>query len=233
MEKKVHTKSTWSVKYEFSSGPHWLAFWYGAWAFISDRKKRARFSTKEEARLALRAFQQTWYRPIGQTKPYILTKVWKHGHRPLQRSARISTPTSREYSKSNFAGPWDREQSEVNWVSKRTGLPMMLRRAPEGYLQGFVGIPRGNYLFGTRDELLNVHGGVSFCGRSPEGNSSFPDSDLWWFGFHAGHCTDIIPRNPVRVFQDSRYRTIAFMRKHCERLGEQIRRFDVLPANPG
>ena len=229
MTKRNRIDSTWSIKYEFSCGPQWLAFWYGTWAFISNRKDRARFNSKEEAQEALLRFQRTWYRPIGQTRPYVIVRTWKHGKRPDRPTARISTlqaPVTPTYH-----GPWEKEKDSVQWISRRSGLPMMIRRSPEGYLRGLVGIPRGNYLYGARDELLTVHGGVSFCGRSDDGDFTFPDSDMWWFGFHAGHCTDVIPQNPVRVFHDSSYKTVAFMRRQCEKLGEQIRRFDILAAN--
>lgn len=230
MKKKTRPDSMWSVKYEFSSGPHWLALWYGTWAFITDRSKRARFASKEEARQALSVFRQSWYRPIGTTRPYTLVCTWKHGKKPVRSSVRIRAKSSCG-SPEPIPGPWQKEGQELIWTSRRTGLPMIIQRSSEGYLQGFVGISPDNYLFGARDELLTVHGGVSYCGRSVRGTLAFPDLNLWWFGFHAGHCTDVIPSNPVRVFQDSSYKTMTFMRRQCEKLGEQIRRFDILVAN--
>lgn len=104
---------------------------------------------------------------------------------------------------------------------------MILRRAVDGHWLAYVGIPMGNYLYGARDESLVVHGNVSYCGFLPEEDDAPAGSRHWWYGFHGGNSTDIVPARPHRTYRESKYRTQAFMRKHCESLGEQIRRFDI------
>lgn len=217
---------SWSVKYEFSTGPAWLMFWFGAWVFTSTRKNRTKFETKTQAKEALRQFQKTWYRPIGQNNSYILSRTWRHGKGPKRIKAAKIKSRSIVSPNSRVSGPWDKEKSECVWVSNITNLNMMVIRSDSGYLCGYVEVPKKNYLHGSRDELMQVHGGVTFCGRLHEFFNVSDDS--WWFGFHAGHCTDVIPSNPVRVFLDSKYRNISYMKSQCEKLGEQIRRYDMI-----
>lgn len=217
---------TWSVKYEFSTGPAWLMFWFGAWVFTTTKENRSKFKTKTQARKALRQFQNTWYRPVGQTNRYVLSKTWKCGKRPKKRTVKIQS-LNVDKDPVHISGPWDKEDSECIWTSKVSGLNMMVVRSESGYLCGYVEVPKSNYLHGVKDELMNVHGGITFCGRLHEFFNVSEDS--WWFGFHAGHCTDIIPSNPVRVFWDSEYRNFKYMKENCEKLGEQIKRYDAFP----
>lgn len=64
-----------------------------------------------------------------------------------------------------------------------------------GYRCGYVGVPKGDPLYGMQydDEIfyaVSVHGGLSF---SDTRKFVTPD-DIWFFGFDCGHCGDAVDK---------------------------------------
>lgn len=64
-----------------------------------------------------------------------------------------------------------------------------------GYRCGYVGVPKGDPLYGMQydDEIfdfVSVHGGLSFSGT----RKFITSDDLWFFGFDCGHCGDAVDK---------------------------------------
>lgn len=64
-----------------------------------------------------------------------------------------------------------------------------------GYRCGYVGVPKGDPLYGMQydDEIfdnISVHGGLSFSGT----RKFITSDDLWFFGFDCGHCGDAVDK---------------------------------------
>lgn len=104
------------------------------------------------------------------------------------------------YDKSEWPdGPWINEPDLVKWVDQATGLRCLIRRRPEGNLNGYVGVLPDHPFYRVTaytklhddPELkldLKVHGGVTYDGK-------FEDicPHTWWFGFDTHHYNDKIP----------------------------------------
>lgn len=64
-----------------------------------------------------------------------------------------------------------------------------------GYRCGYVGVPKGDPLYGMQydDEIfdsVDAHGGLSFSGT----RKFITSDDLWFFGFDCGHCGDAVDK---------------------------------------
>lgn len=131
-------------------------------------------------------------------------------------------------------GPWDNEPDRVEW--SHGGFPCLIVRGPLGALCGYVAVPASHPWHGVDSDVIGaeVHGGITYsracegdiCHVPPPGE---PD-DVWWLGFDAAHCYDVIPGPPVAPpgvyplnhgLANGTYRTIGYMRAECERLAEQ------------
>lgn len=142
-------------------------------------------------------------------------------------------------------GPWDQESDREDWTTK-AGLPAIALRQDSGHWCGYVGVRRGHPV--TRfdaDEVVLVHGGFTY-GPSPcaghvchIAKPGEPD-DLLWYGFDFAHHRDAYPRRRLSndlewkkgvafYRHDARYpslsgtiygtyRTIAYVRRECERV---------------
>ena len=120
--------------------------------------------------------------------------------------------------------PWLDEPNEMEF--EHCGLKCkILRVLTIGHLCGYVGIPENHRFYKkSYDDLneineLEVHGGLNFAGKINAKDG------LWFFGFDAAHCGDLIPFMPPGPFRSSiyesqEYRDISFMEKECEKLAE-------------
>lgn len=100
------------------------------------------------------------------------------------------------------------------------------------HLCGYVGVPKGNLLFGADAHkqsfsvngvksahsiayYLNAHGGINYSKKWKDG--------LWYFGFDCAHSEDICPGGfSADSFQLKKYRNFAYVRKECKHLAKQI-----------
>lgn len=66
------------------------------------------------------------------------------------------------------AGPWLGEADKLSWVDPATGLECIMLRNPEGFLSGYVGVPKTHPMSGWDHEAvpvgigIEVHGGLAY-----------------------------------------------------------------------
>lgn len=84
----------------------------------------------------------------------------------------------------------------------------------------------------TPGAAIEVHGGITFSDFCAEARDKsrhichVPDAGepahVWWLGFDCGHYKDLAPGIRMNIFMDGDYRTIAYVRRQCARLAEQL-----------
>lgn len=83
-------------------------------------------------------------------------------------------------SKPKAEGPWIGEADKVSWLDEATGFECIMLREPEGFLAGYVGVPRDHPLWGWEhgavpaDLGIEVHGGLNYSRICEEGPSPAP-----------------------------------------------------------
>ncbi len=129
---------------------------------------------------------------------------------------------------------------------------VFIRRAGNGVLCGYVGVPSEHPLYGlgyfeiyelldSKDISVDCHGGLSWANQfeiKAEHLSLYEGVDLncWFFGFDCAHLYDVVPGHPPAILnsalQDgrSRYRNIAYVERHCKKLHETIEKYRLLAA---
>jgi hypothetical protein len=65
--------------------------------------------------------------------------------------------------------------------------------------------------------FFNVHGGITFSGRSDENNEYPARGGRWWFGFDCAHLNDRTAYRPCGVFRSQEY-----VEAECESLASQL-----------
>lgn len=149
-------------------------------------------------------------------------------------------------------GPWDQEPDKVQWVDRETGFDCLAVRNPQmGNWCGYVGVPPSHRLHGFHyadpfhgerlpiDEVIAVHGGVTFAGGCQEGYPADrgvchvpapgrPDN-VWWFGFDCAHAGDLVPSMEAFYTEHGLgsdwacfYRSLRFVRSEVARLAAQL-----------
>lgn len=118
-------------------------------------------------------------------------------------------------------GPWNNEPSRVRWKDTNSGLECVARRSPHlGIWLGYVVVPEGHKWHEQVVWDARVHGGVSYCGPSPEN----PNSSEWWVGFDCGHDWDLVPFSydgSELIDFDVVYRDLGFVWRECANLAAQ------------
>lgn len=102
------------------------------------------------------------------------------------------------------AGPWDVELDKAVWAHE--GVDCMIKRNALGAWCGYVGVKKGQHLFGVEYYNVNtvdtdIHGGLTYsaecfgdiCHQSEDGDH------VWWFGFDCCHSFDFYPGD-TRMF---------------------------------
>ena len=145
--------------------------------------------------------------------------------------------------KSNFPeGQWTKEPDHVEWFDEKTGYPCVVVRYPfTGHLCGYVGIDQDHRFYGKdfyeinsdktcKKEPLDVHGGVNYAASGSEFiyHSRVDNDKLWWLGFDCSRIGDLYPSilqyppTLMRLYQDSKYRTVTYVMMECKNLSEQL-----------
>jgi hypothetical protein len=120
------------------------------------------------------------------------------------------------------SGPWDDEPDQLQWVDANTGRRCLIRRNfRSGILLGYVGVELGDPAYGLdyADLDVDVHGGLTWSGHNDRWSPG-----TWWLGFDCGHACDQSP-HPDWTYgegEEVRYRTIGYVRRHCELLAAQL-----------
>ena len=141
-------------------------------------------------------------------------------------------------------GPWRDEPDKEQWPDPDTGLPCLIRRAPNhGALCGYVGVSEGHPWFGqgflALEGHVDVHDGLSysdFCREGPEAEMichvpapGEPDR-VWWLGFSCAGAWDVRPAMdardrargwPVVRHPAETYKAVAYVKAECARLAQQ------------
>lgn len=138
-------------------------------------------------------------------------------------------------------GPWQDEPDKKQWRDEATGLPCMILR-PNGTWCGYVGVSKGHPLYGDareREDLLEVHGGITFAGMCSPGDESHEichivedgeDDAVFWIGFDCNHAFDFCPERAA-IFKgnslhshspDDVYRTQQYVEDQCRSLALQL-----------
>lgn len=110
-----------------------------------------------------------------------------------------------------------------SWDGEYYGLNVRIRRHPRLlHLCGYVKVPKESSLFGKDmfDIDVDVHGGVTYA-RDMEKNE-------WWVGFDCAHLYDITPGLSEHFPYDAEYRDMEYVKRECNKLAEQIYRYDDL-----
>lgn len=135
-------------------------------------------------------------------------------------------------------GPWSNEPDRLEFESH--GLPCLMQRNRLGAWCGYVAVPPGHPMHGTRGEGLEAHGGINYaepcsgeiCHVPKPGE---PD-DVWWFGFDCAHCFDRIPWMEAQMKKDKEagvfgmpdsflgdeYRDVDYVKNQCIELAAQL-----------
>lgn len=133
-------------------------------------------------------------------------------------------------------GPWQEEPDALAFVDEATGLDCLIVRHPHfGNLNGYVGVPKGHPLFDKDydDPPVEVHGGLTFAGRSPGWAGSEGKPELFYFGFDTAHAWDFLPGMAAREeamgmphFSGEKYRDLAFVKAEVASLAAQLAAVD-------
>lgn len=117
--------------------------------------------------------------------------------------------------------PWEGEPDEYSWEAY--GLPCWMKRGPQGYWCGYVGVKQGHPLYGKGvweiERYFEVHGGVTWGGEFLE------EDDTWWIGFDCGHACDLTPQELVEAFYfplGKPYRDFDYVKAETEKLARQV-----------
>lgn len=141
-------------------------------------------------------------------------------------------------------GPWSSEADKLAWTDPATGLCCIIRRAPGGFLRGYVAVGLGHPLFGFRADAVPtaisaVHGGLTYAApcdeQAPEETSichvaerQLTHADQWWFGFSCNQITDLIPEDAAHAAKaqhlglDQEYRHERYLVGACTQLARQL-----------
>lgn len=141
-------------------------------------------------------------------------------------------------------GPWSREAAKLAWTDPATGLHCIIRRAPGGFLCGYVAVGLGHPLFGFSADAVPtaisaVHGGLTYAApcdeQAPEETSichvaerRLTHTDQWWFGFSCNKITDLIPEDDAHAAKaqqlglDQEYRDERYLVGACTQLASQL-----------
>jgi hypothetical protein len=119
---------------------------------------------------------------------------------------------------------WDDESDTKNWEC--CGYKCHITRMEWiGTLNGYVGITEAHPLYHKNydeiDRILNVHGGVTFCGVP----RTAPDRNLWYIGFDTAHLGDFLPKQ--HNFPDNIYRDMEYVTEETELLARQIKELET------
>jgi hypothetical protein len=123
-------------------------------------------------------------------------------------------------------GVWDNEADEMKYYDLDTGLPCIIKRAPNGALMGFVGVDSSMPTFSvhyTRFHSLIVHGGLTYSGM--DGNDCpvyhFDPVRRWWIGFDCNRYTDWGPADPQ--FPNQEYRPWQYVEAEVRKLAAGLK----------
>ncbi|WP_145052532.1 hypothetical protein [Paenibacillus xylanexedens] len=100
-----------------------------------------------------------------------------------------------------------------------------------GSLNGYVGVPMQHvstygFVFKPNEGYLDVHGGVSFSGRSDVASAPLIP-ELYYFGFDTGRGYDIIPSQSYRKpLPGSQYRNMEYVEAEVRRMATQLMEFE-------
>lgn len=159
-------------------------------------------------------------------------------------------------------GPWQEEPADkMQWVDAATGLPCLAVRGPFGAWCGYVGMTPDHPLYGvdynacarrpmpcakpwgcghTPEDLLEVHGGLTFSGECREAQDDHgichivapgEETQVWWFGFDTAHSQDYAPglmasfgaaHLPRQYYNIHNYKSLAYVRGACADLAAQL-----------
>lgn len=139
-------------------------------------------------------------------------------------------------------GEWDTEYDKKQWLDLETGYPCLVKRSPtSGGLCGYVGIPeghpanRGGPLWNTAEEMLEVHGGITFggeCSEGPEATSichivqKAEDDKVFWYGFDCGHGGDFSPLHRLFDHRGDTYKNVAYVEAETLKLAKQLKEME-------
>ena len=121
---------------------------------------------------------------------------------------------------------WENEQDYYQWIDADTGYICQIHRVTDphcGWLCGYVKLPQGHPLYGTKsydDVLMNldVHGGVSFAAYIPEPIYGY------YIGFDCAHMGDLAPYNTrLQTSEVKSYKNVSYVTKECESLAKQLK----------
>lgn len=114
-------------------------------------------------------------------------------------------------------GEWDDEPDRVEWVTA-AGIEACVIRAREGFLCGYVRVLVGHPVRGEwRAPDADCHGGPTYSGP-------LDGRDGWWIGFDCHHHRDFAPGDHAGrpYYGGGAYRDLAYVRRNCESLAEQM-----------
>lgn len=151
-------------------------------------------------------------------------------------------------------GLWDNEPDVGVW--QHAGFPCVINRNSKlGFLCAYVGVSKSHVLFSldhfedcifsnvcvecsnygsgltghSVDNVVSVHGGLSFSGRMDDVSSLSIIRDscegFWMYGFDCGHSCDSYPVRDYSYSEDGSYRTFFYVRENCNRLAETLSQF--------
>jgi hypothetical protein len=101
-------------------------------------------------------------------------------------------------------------------IFEHKGLKCVIARMPQGFLNGYVAVPKNHPLWGKdyNDDnvlMLEVHGGITYADKYLKGYELPDKDDLWWFGFDTAHFEDF--KNP---------KDMEYVKKETIKLAEQL-----------
>jgi hypothetical protein len=160
-------------------------------------------------------------------------------------------------------GPWlDEGVDRVQARCPVTGYTLLAVRSPAtGAWCGYVAIParhpltgmsystwrddtisysltsadgRSDVVFSSPEELLPVHGGLTFSGHSNDyqylldwDTGEQRTDELWMFGFDAAHAWDVMPLLFVHALPDGYYKDIQYILEQASKLAVQLKVYET------
>ncbi len=127
--------------------------------------------------------------------------------------------------------PWLNEPNALDFVDKKSGYHIALRRHPNLlHWCGYVGIPPTypfhGWAYQDVGEHVQVHGGLTYSHNSVPGSEC---GATWWFGFDCAHGGDLVPKlveyqaEYRAIFPcDETYRNMEYVKNEAVALAEQL-----------
>lgn len=131
--------------------------------------------------------------------------------------------------------------TKADWTTD-SGYRAIVLYVNDSHHCGYVEVPRTHPLYGLDydsklpnytdsdhipprlDDIIDVHGGLTFSGSGTEGYPA--NTDGWWFGFDCAHLGDLTRLDSelnISFDTTATFKDVPYVKAECERLAAQLK----------